>query len=510
MIMKRYFILLIMTLTPFVLPAQNDDSEDLKSDFGSYKASLIEKFYGSKKKMVKDFEDFRDKAIAEYVEFVRRAWEEFNSEPAIPVPEELPVPPIVMPHEDRLEPRKDRPFIIDELMPPLPVAPQPQPVVEIKEIPMVEEKMVYFTFFGTNAKVRFDVGDKVIVKGVDENAVADAIERMARKTHDNMLFDCLRLRKELRLSDWAYLQMLVAVAKNIHYGDDNSAALLVAYLYMQSGYKVRIGANEGRLYMLFACEGLIYNRNQFTVGGCNYYGIEELPARMHICEASWENEKKLSLVVNAGQRFAFEGSEERCITSKDYPGVSAKVMVNKNLMSFYDTYPTSMLGNDEMTRWALYANTGLDENTRKGLYPVLQNHIAGLSEVEAVDRLLNFVQTGLVYGYDNEIWGEDRVFFAEESLFYPYCDCEDRSVLFSRLVRDLLGLDVALVMVPGHMLTAVNLKTEVKGAHTTYNGKKFIFCEPTCTDGAPVGWTDIEDGARLKMILLDNNGVYVQ
>ena len=37
------------------------------------------------------------------------------------------------------------------------------------------------------------------------------------------------------------------------------------------------------------------------------------------------------------------------------------------------------------------------------------------------------------YGYDDEIWGKDRLFFADETIHYPFSDCEDRAILFSRL-----------------------------------------------------------------------------
>jgi hypothetical protein len=66
--------------------------------------------------------------------------------------------------------------------------------------------------------------------------------------------------------------------------------------------------------------------------------------------------------------------------------------------------------------------------------------LKGLSQKEAMERLLNWVQTAFVYEYDDKVWGDDRAFFPEETLYYPYCDCEDRSILLSRLVRDLLGL----------------------------------------------------------------------
>jgi hypothetical protein len=49
----------------------------------------------------------------------------------------------------------------------------------------------------------------------------------------------------------------------------------------------------------------------------------------------------------------------------------------------------------------------------------LREHIKGYSEKEAVERLLNWVQTAFVYEYDDKVWGHDRAFFAEESLYYP-------------------------------------------------------------------------------------------
>lgn len=500
---SRKLLVLLFSLLPVALSAQNDDSETSNSDFDEFRNSILGGFNSSRSQIMDDYDNFRSQMMKDYVEFVRQAWSEFNVEPTLPVPEEKPVPPVVMPDEERDEQPDERPLLVDEIIAPLPFTPQPRPVVEIDEIPTLHEEYVYFTFFGTDAKVRFPVSDKVIVKGSDENSVADAIETMTSRKYDNTLFDCLMLRKELKLSDWAYLQMLGALAEKIYGNDNNSATMMSACLYMQSGYKVRFGENEGKLYMLFACEGYIYNRDSYTVDGCLYYGLEELPVRMHICKASLIKEQELSLVVKGGQRFSYKKSDPRRIASKKYPEIAAEVSVNENLMRFYESYPTSFVGENEMTRWAMYANAELDESVKQALYPKLQAIVKGLSQVEALNRILDFVQTGLVYGYDNEIWGEDRAFFSEESLYYPYCDCEDRSILFSRIVRDLLGLDVALVMVPGHMLVAVNLKEDVQGAYVMLDGRKFVLCEPTCLNGAPVGWADIEDGARLQLYLLE-------
>ena len=125
-----------------------------------------------------------------------------------------------------------------------------------------------------------------------------------------------------------------------------------------------------------------------------------------------------------------------------------------------------------------------------------------MNELDAVNRLLNFVQTAFVYEYDDKVWGHDRAFFADETLYYPYCDCEDRSILFSRIVRDLLGLEVVLIYYPGHLATAVKFNQQVSGDYIQMNGKRYVVCDPTFI-GAPVGATMTNmDNSKAKVILL--------
>ena len=156
-----------------------------------------------------------------------------------------------------------------------------------------------------------------------------------------------------------------------------------------------------------------------------------------------------------------------------------------------------------MTRWAMYANTPLAQGVKESLYPSLRSAIQGKSQHEAANMLLNFVQTAFVYEYDDKVWSGDRAFFAEESLYYPYCDCEDRSILFSRLIRDLLDLKVVLVYYPGHLATAVNFTEHITGDYILLNGQRFTVCDPTYI-GAPVGATMPDmDNSGAKIILLE-------
>ena len=224
---------------------------------------------------------------------------------------------------------------------------------------------------------------------------------------------------------------------------------------------------------------------------------------MHICTVDFPQEKPLSLLMPHQPVLDIAKTDERTLVSKRYASVKAMVTVNKNLIDFYNTYPSAAVSENFMTRWAMYASTPLDETVKSGLYPALRESVKGLDQKEAVERLLNWVQTAFVYEYDDKVWGHDRAFFAEESLYYPYCDCEGRSILFSRLIRDLLGLKCILVYYPGHLATAIHFTENVKGDYILLNGQRYIVCDPTYI-GAPVGLTMPNmDNNKASVILLD-------
>lgn len=319
---------------------------------------------------------------------------------------------------------------------------------------------------------------------------------------NNTIRDCLTIRINMDLCDWAYLNMLSAYAKDV-FGDSNEATMLTSYIYAQSGYKMRLGRNEQHIYLLYASEHGIYDIAYFDIDGLKFYPFECDKDKLEICDASFPKEKPLSLYIPQNQQFEYKASKLRTLTSKRYSDIQIQVQVNENMIDFYNTYPTSEVNSNFMTRWAMYANTPLDENVKENLYPSLKDKINGLGQLEAVNKLLNWVQTAFVYEYDDKVWGHDRAFFAEETLYYPYCDCEDRAILFTRLVRDLLGLKTILVFYPGHLASAVCFTDNVSGDYISLNGKHYVITDPTYI-GAPVGMTMPDmDNTQAHVILLE-------
>lgn len=449
--------------------------------------NLVERYNDFKKQANKDYIDFRDKANKEYIQFIKEAWKSYQGKPAIPKPkEEPPIPP--QPYDEKEDTVENKEITIEEIVPPPPPpAPAPLPIAPIKEQPRPVVRPFTFSFYGTDANVQLSEEHLFRLTDCSETSIAKAWEFCSDGRFDNLIRDCLALRIKHNLCDWGYLKMLQSMSQAFFGNNTNESTLLTAFVYCQSGYKIRL-AKGNKLYLLVASPHIIYDRPYFEINNDIYYPINCDESSVHISNASFPNEKPLSLWINKNVSLAFSNGGTRTLQSSRFPELEISFSSNNNLIEFYNNYPTSEIDNNFMTRWAIYATTPLNNDMSNCIYPQIKKSIEGLSEQQAAERLLNFVQTAFKYEYDDKVWGCDRAFFAEESLYYPYCDCEDRSILFSRLVRDLLGLDVILVYYPGHLATAVHFNSNVEGDYIMHKNKKYIVCDPTYI-GAPVGNT---------------------
>lgn len=439
-----------------------------------------------KRKALLQYGDFRQQANEQYAVFLKKAWNTFKADPVIPKPQDEKLPPVTIKEDGQKQPVDSRPIAAVNVTSPQRPRRQPKPTSPLETIPSDKEEAVDFLFFGTPCQIHINTKDRLCMKDAGNQQVADGWTRLSqRNVMDNTLRECLALRDTLALCDWAYLNLLDTFAKTV-YGASNEATMLAAFLYCQSGYQMRIGRYGGKLSLLFASEHRIYGVPFFTIGNSCYYPFNLSDRQLEICDAPYPQERPLSLSMPYAQRFKYEATPQRLLVSRKYPDVKVEVQVNKNLLNFYDTYPVSEVENNFMTKWAVYANAPLDAKLKGGFYSALSKAIDGLDELEAANKLLDWVQTAFVYEYDEKVWGGDRAFFAEETLYYPYCDCEDRAILFTRLIRDLLGLKTALVYYPSHLACAVCFHENVKGDYLTFGNEHFVIADPTYI-GAFVG-----------------------
>lgn len=506
--MKRLLFLSITIITAGVITAQN-----YQKDFEQFKKKQSAEFSQFKADKQAEFDAFRKRVNDEYAAFMEKRWEEFQGKPAVQPKKEPEVKPVIyeeptpQPQEEpKIEP-KEEPKVEPKEIPVQPdvvVVPAPEPAPEpIAPVQPKEDKQplkrTSISFYGTLVSVNFPDPDGFKLNSLDEKDLAAAWKQLSDSKYDIVLANLLSLRESLQLCDWGYLQLIQQITKK-HYGTSNEATYMQAFLLTQSGYKVRLAKDSQSIYLLVASLYNIFDYSYFTIDGQTYYAIDCQSRQLQICSAFVQKEKALSLQIAKTQNLNEELSDKRKLMSKK--GVTASVCVNKNEIDFYNNYPGGYLNGDVTTSWSAYANTPLNPKIQAQLYPTFAKITQNMSQKDAVNIILNWVQTAFEYEYDSKVWGGERTFFAAESLYYPYCDCEDRSILFSRMVRDILHLPVVLLYYPGHLATAVGFTEDVQGDYLTYKDKKYVVCDPTYI-GAPVGRTmPSMDNAKAKIVVL--------
>ena len=372
-----------------------------------------------------------------------------------------------------------------------PTTPTTKPVVVPVTPPAVKPSAPtgeLFTASSDKQMVNF-CGQKVYVdkslKGVcsignmRENAIADAYEAMCKADYKALVDDCRKVKKELNLNDWGIFLFVREASKTLC-TDENAAVVMQQFLLNELGYKSKMArrADRNQMLLFVAADCQVYGHPYFTKDGLNYYNLTSNEScQFYMCqEDSPKAKSKLNMQVNHAP--ALNAGMVNSVHKNRSGSVAVSVDVPKSLMEFYGSMP--------QCDYSVYVNAEVNPSVASKVLSTLAPLVNGKSEAEAANLLINFVQTGFQYATDQEQFGYEKPFFVEELFYYPYCDCEDRSVLYSYLVRNLLKLDVVLLDYPNHIATAVCFNENVSGDFVTVGGKKYVVCDPTYI-GASIG-----------------------
>ena len=372
-----------------------------------------------------------------------------------------------------------------------PTAPATKPVVVPVTPPAVKPSAPtgeLFTASADKQMVNF-CGQKVYVdkslKGVcsignmRENAIADAYEAMCKADYKALVDDCRKVKKELNLNDWGIFLFVREASKTLC-TDENAAVVMQQFLLNELGYKSKMArrADRNQMLLFVAADCQVYGHPYFTKDGLNYYNLTSNEScQFYMCqEDSPKAKSKLNMQVNHAP--ALNAGMVNSVHKNRSGSVAVSVDVPKSLMEFYGSMP--------QCDYSVYVNAEVNPSVASKVLSTLAPLVNGKGEAEAANLLINFVQTGFQYATDQEQFGYEKPFFVEELFYYPYCDCEDRSVLYSYLVRNLLKLDVVLLDYPNHIATAVCFNENVSGDFVTVGGKKYVVCDPTYI-GASIG-----------------------
>lgn len=346
---------------------------------------------------------------------------------------------------------------------------------------LIDGSIVSFDFYGHRLSLASPSRLETRLQGKPgPESIAEYWKKMSESQYRELQQQIELTTRDLQLNDWGTIQLIGHLAAEVHNRDADSQALLTWFLAIRCGFDARIAYSNNRIYLLLASERPVYGVTYFTIGKHQYYAFNyndspryETPSgSLFTYNRQHESGKKLLGFADPAS-FTGTGNSERRTLAFSFDGRDHEIRINlmRSTAAYYASYPQLDLD--------YYAHAGLPVRLARELTSQLQPLLEGKSEQQAVNLLLRFTQTAFQYETDEQQFGAENYLFPQETLYYRYSDCEDRAILFSWLVKNLLGLDVVLVDYPGHVAAAVAFHGKVEGEAWQLDGKHYVVADPT-------------------------------
>lgn len=461
--MKKCKCILIITFFLFLITSVLNAQDD----FEKWKQQQEEDF--------RAYKDANDKAFMKYLE---DQWESFatfigEKRDTTPKPEEVPVS-----ETEELE-------VTDSVA--VDTAELPALLIEEDEVDINNDIEIFqpekgkqheIEFWGLQLGIKEPENFAIDLKyPVTSKSVADFWYKISNSNYEPLLDQLLQYRKNMNLNDWGYCLLLNNTGNVLSGNKTDLTKLFIWFMLTKSGFELKVGYNKTNIYLLIPSEQPIFGESYVKISGKKYYIInfeekEKIKLNIYTYKGSYpEVDDLINLDVIASPAIKNQMVEKDL--RFDYAGKEyvINITLDQNTAAFFKDYP--------QTNMQVYFTAPLSSQAERSLLSQLRPIISGKSEAVAVNILLRFVQKAFPYKTDQDQFGYEKVFFQDEFLYYPYSDCEDRSIMFAYLVKKLVGLDVIGLDYPGHIATAVKFNSNVRGDTIVYNNERYLICDPT-------------------------------
>ena len=432
----------------------------------------------------------------EFSDMLKKDWEAFKAM-STPSPYIKPKP-IVMPKikQEIVVPKKDIKTSPKVITKPIKIVkiPKVKIIIPLKKIinedvvkkeiikeeikPKIDEtiKTTNINFYSQNIEIKYDKKMSFNISSIDKNTISSFWDSISKTKFQKVVNQVNKKSKELNLNDWAKYQFVNKLGYSI-YQNNNSANLFTWFILTKMGYDTKVGYNKHRIYLLSTIKHSLYQVSFFNLNNKKYYiltpnGRVGNIGSVFTYKGNYPKaSKKLSFYMDGNIKF-YTNLKQKDLRFKYFgKQYTINTKYSLDLIDFYKTFPQS--------DYRIYFGKDNSISLSNSILSQLQPLINGKSEIEAVNLLLRFVQTSFEYKTDQKQFSYEKVMFPEETVFYKYSDCEDRSIMFSYLVKNLLNLDVVGVKYKDHLATAIAFSSNISGDGFNFRNKKYTISDPT-------------------------------
>lgn len=433
-------------------------------------AETYEEYLRSQEQAFNSFKEERDR---EFSAFLNKEWKAYKEAQSVKAYEE--------------KKPKVRPKAVDKkvIRPVKRVLVTPEPI-SLKKVkvykqivippPSAKLKTLYLNFFGVDLEIHYDKSILISMSGtVSKEKIASSWDTLAKSEYETTVSELKTISKKLKLNDWAKYLLVQKVSRGI-YKSENTSKLFSWFVLLKMGYDAHIAYQNHKTVLLLPVKNALYSTVYYTFNNKKYYAIGYYSKADLGSLVTYDNiYKGATLPIDFGLEetplFTEEKIKKHFVFRVEKKNRSVDLDYNKNLMSFFQTYPQVAYEN----YFSAPESTLLENSIKVSFKPLLLEK----SQSEALDIILNFVQNAFKYQVDDDQFNKEKVMFPSETLFYPYSDCEDRAILFSYMVKTLLAMDVVGVKYSNHMATAVKIDEKIKGEYIISQNRPYIVADPT-------------------------------
>ncbi|MEG0011083.1 MAG: hypothetical protein RR706_02835 [Muribaculaceae bacterium] len=436
-----------------------------------------------REELLQSYSSFKKSVYDDYDKFLEGVWRDYDAAKGFK-PDDTPkpkTPPTVKPKDPIPEP-----VVVNPILPDVkPETPTPEVVPKVPSIPdpvpapiVVNKDMLPMQFYG--AKLMLNACSYLPrLASTNKDDIAMFWRTLKNTDVANSVDLIANANRLYAFNDWCMFQIVKNYSERLYPGSESEQLLTQHLLMTGLGYDVRIALCNGEVCLLLPYQQMVYNSMYVQFNDVKYYvyPVEKEYTQLSSCDIPKECDAGKVIDLNFNRSVNLPNNDVAFKIAGG--GLTIQGSVNKNLIELLSTMPLMEIPQ--------YARARPDMTLRGEVVAQLKKQVKGMTNIQAANAIITLVQKGFKYMYDIDQFGQnERPLFFEETIFYPACDCEDRSIFFSYLIKEVLNLDVHLINYPGHEATAIAFNDTVVGTYYMADGRRFVISDPTYI-GAKIG-----------------------
>ncbi len=342
-------------------------------------------------------------------------------------------------------------------------------------------QQIIVDFYGESILIKYEkeLFDNYSGSLLKEPGIEKAYKSLSQRSATTFIKSVQAAKNKYQLNDWLYAKLIHKSLEKINTNRSNRFIDMMTWVILvKEGYDARATFTKSTIYVNVATKEEVFESPMYDDKGKSFANLTYLLANGRMVNMVYgvkfvpnKYGKDFSFKLNNFPKFS---EKKENITYKfDFKGKQEllSASIDKTFITLMKDYPKF----DEID----YVKTPLSSAIKTSLIPSLKKRISNFSDIEKMEYLVTFTRRALTYGSDKRNFGKNnRPLTAEEALYYPSVDCEDKVAVIYNLVKELTPLKAVVIAMPNHLSFGVDLKA-AKGKSYRHRGKNYIICDPT-------------------------------